>query len=805
MKSSKQKITFKVIIGYITLGVLVAISGYLLLSEVKTYLKTQNEDVFDRTKILKTGSLIADIYENESLARAAIQLNSQEKYDDYILKNDLLLQKIDSLNAFVSSTYQKELLDSIKLVFNNKLKNMNDLKAIKLENSSEITLNNAITKLNSIDGLLGKLNITDFVENPNTLNAKTKQNLTEYVELLNKYRPVDTLVTKNQKKIDSLVTVSRVLLKNVQTKTLAQKISLQNKEQELVEIDLTASKHLKNLLQTLESEVLAYDYAIQQSRNETLDRSISILISLAIVSFISVIIFSLLILNDFWKAQRFREELEIANKKTSNLLKSREQLISMVSHDLRSPLGTITGYSELLQTVKEKTKLEYYSKNIKNAATYMAKLVDDLLEFSKLEHGNINVESVPFNLKNSIQEVCTQVQTHNIKSPVSLQINYGNDCPKTVVSDPFRIKQILFNLVENAYKFTEKGTITVAVKIKKQVNKKQLQIVVTDTGIGISKSQQHLIFKEFTQASNSTKSLKNGFGLGLTISKKIAKVLHGDLTLASKINEGSAFTLSIPYKAAPTLEESKNTSALKTIVVIDDDDTLRQLIKDILEKQEIEVFDFQNAKTALAQLPNIAYDLIITDIQLPKMNGFHFLETIKKTAYHKNKPVIAMTGRAHLETSHYTNNGFSAVLIKPFSPQKLLRTLSTYFSINIDSETSKTKTTSYNKSDLYNVKSLASFLGDDQESIRETMLSFIKDTKQNQKELEQAFILKDIITINHLSHKMLSMFNQLKIETILPYLLYFEHSEIVDQEQFETLTDHLTTLIQTLENDFNRD
>jgi len=348
----------------------------------------------------------------------------------------------------------------------------------------------------------------------------------------------------------------------------------------------------------------------------------------------------------------------------------------MVSHDLRSPLGTITGYSELLQTVKEKTKLEYYSKNIKNAATYMAKLVDDLLEFSKLEHGNINVESVPFNLKNSIKEVCTQVQTHNIKSPVSLQINYEDDCPKTVVSDPFRIKQILFNLVENAYKFTEKGTITVAVKIKKQANKKQLQIVVTDTGIGISKSQQHLIFKEFTQASNSTKSLKNGFGLGLTISKKIAKVLDGDLTLTSKINEGSAFTLSIPYKAAPTVEESKNTFALKTIVVIDDDDTLRQLIKDILEKQEIEVFDFQNAKTALAQLPDITYDLIITDIQLPKMNGFHFLETIKKTAYHKNKPVIAMTGRAHLETSHYTNNGFSAVLIKPFSPQKLLRTLS---------------------------------------------------------------------------------------------------------------------------------
>ncbi|MBQ0770027.1 MAG: response regulator [Bizionia sp.] len=801
MKSSKQKITFKVIIGYITLGVLVAISGYLLLSEVKTYLITQNEDVFDRTKILKTGSLIADIYENESLARAAIQLNSQEKYDDYILKNDLLLQKIDSLNAFVSNTYQKELLDSIKLVFNNKLKNMNDLKAIKLENSSEITLKNAITKLNSIDGLLGKLNITDFVENPNTLNAKTKQNLTEYVELLNKYRPVDTLVTKNQKKIDSLVSVSRVLLKNVQTKTLAQKISLQNKEQELVEIDLTASKHLKNLLQTLESEVLAYDYAIQQSRNETLDRSISILISLAIVSFISVIIFSLLILNDFWKAQRYREELEIANEKTSNLLKSREQLISMVSHDLRSPLGTITGYSELLQTVKEKKKLDYYSKNIKNAATYMAKLVDDLLEFSKLEHGNINVESVPFNLKSSIEDVCSLVQTNNIKSPVSLRVNFDDNFPETIISDPFRIKQILFNLVENAYKFTEKGTITVAVKLKDNANKKQLHIIVTDTGIGISKSQQHLIFNEFTQASNSTKSLKNGFGLGLTISKKIAKLLQGDLTLASTLNEGSSFTLSIPYKAAAG--KSINTSALKTIVVIDDDDTLRQLIKEVLEKKDILVYDFQNAKTALTELPNIAYDLIITDIQLPKMNGFHFLETIKKTAYHKNKPVIAMTGRAHLEANHYTSNGFSSVLIKPFSPQKLTRTLSSYFSISSDNKTPKVTIRTQNKSELYSLKSLVAFLGDDEPSIQETLRNFTRDTKQNTTELESAIKESDISAINHISHRMLSMFNQLEIETVLPYLRYFERAKTVNKEKFEALKMHLESLIKTLEDDFN--
>ena len=187
MKLPKHRITFKILMGYFILGVLATISGLLVLSEIKTFTQLQREDISDRSKIVKVGSLIANIYENESLARAAIQLNSTEKFNEYVNENQQLLLKIDSLNFIANNGSQKVILDSIKLVIDKKLKNITDLKNLKLNDNSEESLNKAINKLSSIDPFLGKISITDFVENPQSLDRKTRQNLTEYVKILNKY------------------------------------------------------------------------------------------------------------------------------------------------------------------------------------------------------------------------------------------------------------------------------------------------------------------------------------------------------------------------------------------------------------------------------------------------------------------------------------------------------------------------------------------------------------------------------------------------------------------------------------------
>lgn len=176
MESSKRKITFKVIIGYITLGILVTIAGWLVFSEIRTLTQTQNEDLSDRTKVIRIGGLIADIYENESLARAALQLNSEEKFEAYISQNDTLLKSIDTLSILVNNDYQRELLDSVKVVFDTKYQTMNELRAIKSNNSTEKSIEKTIEKLNTIDPILGKLTIKDYVENPKKSFSKDETN-----------------------------------------------------------------------------------------------------------------------------------------------------------------------------------------------------------------------------------------------------------------------------------------------------------------------------------------------------------------------------------------------------------------------------------------------------------------------------------------------------------------------------------------------------------------------------------------------------------------------------------------------------
>ncbi|GAL62332.1 hypothetical protein [Algibacter lectus] len=172
MKYARRAITFKVIIGYIILASLATVSGFLIFHEIKTFTSLQKEDITDRSKIIRAGSLIADIYENESLARAAIQLKSSEKFDEYVFENEQLLLKIDSLRSLINSDSQQHILDSIKVYVNQKFENIKELKELKTRDNADESINKAINKLTSIDSHLGKVSINDLVKNPDALDKK---------------------------------------------------------------------------------------------------------------------------------------------------------------------------------------------------------------------------------------------------------------------------------------------------------------------------------------------------------------------------------------------------------------------------------------------------------------------------------------------------------------------------------------------------------------------------------------------------------------------------------------------------------
>jgi len=803
MKASNRKITFKVLFGYIALGILAAISGWLVFSELRNFTASQTDDLKDRDKLIRISGLVADIYENESLSRAAVQLNTDTQFNAYLLQNDSLLSTIDTLTNLVNNNYQKALLDSVKVIFDKKQRDLNELRRLKDNNSSEKSIELTINKLKSIDPILGKLTLEDYVENPKAIDPKTKEVLEGFIQFSNDLKAKDSVSKVDQKQIDSIVTISRNMLNKIQRDAASQRQSLNLKERELVENDLITSRQLRNLLRTLEREMVASSQSIMTQRQTALDKSTRIIYLAAIVSFILVVIFSMVILNDFWKSQQYREKLEKSNAYTNSLLKSREQLINMVSHDLRSPLSTISGYSELLQKTAQNTKEGNYLDHIKNASSYMSQLVDDLLEFSKLEDGHITIESIPFNLRTLLDETSSNIKAIYDDKPIELYIKHAPQLDRTIVSDPFRIKQVLYNLIGNAYKFTEDGSITISTHLHSKNNVHTVSISISDTGIGISREKQEDIFNAFTQVNQTKASKHSGFGLGLAISKKLMHILKGTLSLESTPGRGSKFIISFPVKLSDAVLETTptivETSHLKLkAVIVDDDASLRQLLTDVLGQHHITTYTFEDAKAALAAMETLTFDVVITDIQLPKMNGFHFMETFKKQPFYKQQPIIAMTGRTDIATENYMESGFSKVVFKPFASHIWFDMLRELFPERITKPQERKKKTSYS-CDYFDTNSIAGFLNYDEEALKSLLEIFLKDTKKHMSELKVAQAQNDLQTITDLSHRMLTMFKQLGAHTIVPHLSKLEHTKVVDTELLNALDAELEPFCEAME------
>ena len=798
MKESKGKIAIKVLVGYVILSVLAVVSGTLLFSEIKNYIDIQKQGVSDRNNIIQTGGLIAAIYENENLGRAAIQLNSYKRYSEYMLENKILLNKIDSLNFIVSGISKKSILDSVKLVLNKKRKNVTSLRRLKKRNISDKSINEAIDKLGAIDSLLGKETVKELVANPELFNEKTGLSFGKYLELFDAKKEDNLVDVVEQKQIDSLVFASKEILQKVQREAILKKRFLLVKERELIENDITISRKLREVLSMLEKDVISNANNAYKKHEETLGRSKNIILLATGIGFVIIVLFSIILLNDFWKSQHYRQELEAANATTFSLLKSREQLISMVSHDLRTPLSTITGFSELLQKSIQNVKEKNYVTHIQNSSVYMRQLVEDLLEFNKLENGKIVIESVPFNLEKNLTEISESAKSIVANKPINVCLKHDKKIDSLVVSDPFRIKQILYNLVTNACKFTKEGSITIESKLT--VNN-YIEITIRDTGIGISSDKQEQVFKEFTQAHDK-KNTQNGFGLGLTISKRLAKLLGGSLTLKSKLEEGSVFILKIPVTFSSKIKQdaiqNKENFSNIHIIVVEDDTSMRALLKDVLENLGIQVTSFKNAQEALLNIDKKPYNLVLTDIQLPKMNGIHFMETVKKHRSYKNQPIVAMTGRANLSENEYIENGFSDALIKPFEADKLKKILQRFF--HLDTQHQEVVEDCESKTLSFDISSLKMFLNNDRSMIEKTLNIFLKDTKNNLLLLEQSVGKNDLKSFRSVSHKMIGMFKQLNIHALVLFLENFEISSEIDEDSWNVFKEKTTKLMIEIEN-----
>ncbi|HEX2787951.1 MAG TPA: response regulator [Ignavibacteria bacterium] len=386
------------------------------------------------------------------------------------------------------------------------------------------------------------------------------------------------------------------------------------------------------------------------------------------------------------------EQLKQAKSNAENALKIKSDFLSNMSHEIRTPLNSIIGITDLLfQENQSESNIEYL-KAIKFSADNLLAIINDVLDFSKIESGKITFESLKFNARETLRDL---VKTFSIKAKekgLELKSNFDDTIPDVIVGDQFKLNQVLINLVGNAIKFTERGSVEVSVKQKnKSTDTVLLEFYVKDSGIGIPKEEHSKIFESFTQAYSDIPRKFGGTGLGLTIVKRLIELQGGTIRLESECGNGSCFIFELSFGIKEQDEVSEKTmyidpkylnfEGLKILYA--EDNVMNQFfVTKLFAKWKIAFDVANNGQEAIDLLGKNDYDIVLVDLQMPFIDGFDVAKYIRgDQAFYlnRNTPIIAFTADVSQETkTKVLSHGMNDLITKPFRQEELIYKLSRF-------------------------------------------------------------------------------------------------------------------------------
>ena len=392
---------------------------------------------------------------------------------------------------------------------------------------------------------------------------------------------------------------------------------------------------------------------------------------------------------DITDKKKLEQDLILAKEKAEQSDRLKSAFLANVSHEIRTPLNAIIGFSEFLVKDISAEDKKLYSEIIKNSSNDLLNIINDILDIAKIESGHTELVKEEFSVNQLMTELFEffRYKKNKLnKEHIVIKFEQKLDESKArIVSDKGRIKQVMLNLLENAFKFTSEGYIELGYKLNMEIEPIELELFVKDTGIGISKGKQRLIFDRFRQADESTSRTYGGTGLGLSISKGLAKLIGGDLSMTSKEGEGSHFFFKIPYVSG-RIEDIKLASIDpgsiipkgKKMLIVEDVYSNFELVNEILEEFEAVILHAVSGLEAIELFKmNNAIDLILMDIRLPDIDGFEVTNIIK--SINPSVPVIALTAYAmKADKQSAIDAGCDDFLTKPFTEERFLRKLEKY-------------------------------------------------------------------------------------------------------------------------------
>lgn len=794
MAGPSGHITLKVILGYLLLVAMAVGSVVYIYDVIGKIAEEQTPDSLSHKKVYLVTNTLSLLYESEALGQLIGMPQGQISHFNRTLNK--AIHNMDTLSTLVSPDLSPK-IDKIKALIEQKRRNTRVLLDTWKETNTEHLYNQNIEKVIARqDTVIKQLDVQErvIVRQDSVVSPIVKKPRGFFRRLADVFSPpkVDTtlvLNTTRQVVTDTLVrafnpsdTIVSVL-NNLRDSVADQRKLLMDRLLERAAVlrydNSVITSRINQMLRDIEEEEMNVSLERIQKKQDLLSETSVLIGGIAIAALVVVVIFIIMITRDISRSQYFRQQLEKAKLYAEDLLHKREKLMLTISHDIRAPLSSIIGYIDLSLRRRPDERQRYYLENMAGSADHILSLVNGLLDFHRLESGQMEIQAVPFDVRILFNEIYGSFKPIADAKGLDFILNMKEEGMEYLYSgDPIRIRQVVGNLLSNAIKFTRKGRVVLIVKLVDDFAR--LVVIVCDSGPGIPKEEQEKIFGEFARLSGTEK--EEGFGLGLSITRKLIELMGGELTLESVPDKGSDFTVNLPLEKSDVQSLPANSLPEETVetvpelngrdihcLLVDDDPLQLALTEEYLKQHHVLVTCCTDSSSVIELFEQASFDVVVTDIQMPGVDGYQLLDIIRKSGIPGTDtvPVVALSASLENEHNHYLEAGFTGFLNKPFTAEQLITLLNKLLAVDIHTNTSTG----------LDFTSLTAFAGDDKEASASIIRTFTEETGKNLTLLEEALNTMDRESAAKVSHKLLPLFTMLGATTLVPLLRMLDKND----------------------------
>ena len=716
---------YKIAVGYILLTLmLITTMGYVYRT-MRTI--SNRSEVYENLSVRRgfANEILNDLNKAEIIVQT-IAIGKTEEYEEYMNVMASVYNTIDSLRNITTDVDNNASLDAICMLMKVKDSNVNSLMEIINSNDVEQLYNDEIN---------------DFIALQESLlaNRRRYSNLNSVFDTIsNHLKNIQSRVSANHRqRIDEL---------NSQMRSLRLSSLLLNDEVRL-------------MLNEIENEERLLSQAQIDKNEKIYNRAYFIISGIAVIAILLVALFLYFIWKDISRSNHYRMELEKAKKRAEDLLEAKDKLMLTITHDIKAPVGSIIGYAELLGNITTGERQQFYLRNMQGSANHLLQLVNSLLDFHRLDADKMDRQRVSFNVKELFDSITDSYRPVAENKKVELVSRCDTLLDGLFKGDPLRIRQIVDNLMSNTFKFTTDGAVTIEAGMEEDT----LHVVISDTGCGISTDDMNRVFKEFTRLRNAQG--KEGFGLGLAITNKLVHLLGGEIAVKSEQGVGTTFEVRLPLERmeaalkSVSVNEGEISVPEARLLLIDDDPLQLSMMEAMLKNPSLVVTTCKHPDEFFIHLQQQRFDIIITDIQMPAMNGIDLINKIREFPNAAQVPVIAMTARSDMDAELLSQHGFATCLHKPFASKELLSVIASVVEKGD------------NKIDF---SQLTAFSMDDAEAKAEIMNTFVSETKKKRDLLKQACEQRDMPAVTTITHQLLPLFVMVGATNGKEHLEWFE-------------------------------